>query len=139
MTDDQHAMLTTYVNDLRKALGLRDWTVTVKHRPSTEDASAQVHCIYGQRLAHIRVAEDWWDDSPDDQRSHIVHELLHCHLDPTDTLVCSLEGTLGGGAFAIAHSAHETAVEFAVDGITRAVAPLLPLPAWAHNEERIAP
>ncbi len=131
MTDDQHESLTTYVGTLREALGLRDWAIEVKRRPAGEDTSAQIACVYGQRWAHLRVDEHWWDNAPEDQREHIVHELLHCHMDPMDTLVCSLEGTLGSGSFAVAHSAHRTAMEFAIDGIARAVASFLPLPPWA--------
>ncbi len=131
MTDDQHAMLTEYVDTMRGELGLRDWAVEVERRPSDIDTSAQISCYYGQRRALLRVDERWWDGSPETQRSDIVHELVHCHMDPMERVVRSLEGALGSTAYGVTSALHLTAVEFAVDGISRAVETHLPLPSWS--------
>ncbi len=139
MTEEQYDKLGGYVQTIRDALAMTNWTVRLEHRPAEDGNTAEIQCVYGRKLANLRVCDDWWERTPDDQRHTIVHELLHCHLDGADTVIRGLREVLGGPAHSVACEAHHTALEFAADGIADAVSPLLPLPPWAHDEEGTTP
>jgi hypothetical protein len=109
-----------YLRYLADALHLRDWRVDVYEDPP-EDPTATASCcpISGRKVAIVRVAESFLTDGPAEQRHTLVHELIHCHFGPPWRML-EAHGSLPPAAL--------LAMEYGVDGLADAIAPLLPLP-----------
>jgi hypothetical protein len=105
---------------LRDKLCLRDWQLLLsEEQPSGENSIASIEPIYGRKFATLRMSEGFLNDTPSEQRHTLVHELLHCHLAPLQRLIeANNEMT----------QAYKMAIEYAVDGLADAIAPLLPVP-----------
>jgi hypothetical protein len=109
-----------YVRHLADVLRLRDWRVDVlEELPGGSDAIASCAPVAGRKYAVIRLAESFLTDPTEDQRHTLTHELLHCHFAPMMRL---LEATDSFGV------AEKLAMEYFVDGMADAIAPLLPMP-----------
>lgn len=74
-----HRLLIDYIHKLQNQLQMIEWRIYLElEPPEGPDAVASVHIFdNGSAEAWIRVAERFWDQSPDQQREAIVHELLH--------------------------------------------------------------
>jgi hypothetical protein len=109
-----------YVRKLADILHLRDWRVDVNEE-SPADSNAWASCcpIEGRKCAEVRLSESFLNDEKIDQRQTITHELLHCHLGPMWRVI-EAEGN--------ATAAAKLAMEYCVDGLADAIAPLLPEP-----------
>jgi hypothetical protein len=87
MKDPRRAPFALYLRELADLIGLRDWTIRLEDvAPSNPDVTAAISCIYGRRLAHIRLSDSFLDDGPEEQRATCIHELLHCHFDPASEI-----------------------------------------------------
>lgn len=129
MTDAQWEALGGYIRTVADSLGLRDWQFSVKREPCDDDSQAEILCTYGRKHAEVRVGADWMDCEPTRQRLVVVHELLHCHLDPIGKLAHNdLPQVLGQPASALLAEVVQRDIEFAVDGIAEAVAGFFPEP-----------
>ncbi len=112
-----------YFREIADRLRLRDWVIyMVEEAPAESNVGADTRCTKGRKHACIRLSEEFLRDPEPDQRQATVHELIHCHtafLDHTiqqcvnerDEAVCIL------------------ALEYAIDGLADAIAPLMPLPS----------
>jgi hypothetical protein len=109
-----------YVRTIADALRLKDWEFDiVQQAPSGDDSIASVQPVYGRKLAILRLSEGFLNDSYVEQRHTLVHELIHCHAAPLQRLLESEEHMTAGA---------RQAIEYCVDGLADAIAPLLPLP-----------
>jgi hypothetical protein len=116
----RRARWAPYVRQLADILHLRDWRIEVyEEAPSDSTATASCEPVTGRKFGVIRLSESFLTDGKVDQRHTLTHELLHCHLGPMTRLL----------------EAHDTfnpavrlAMEYCVDGLTDAIAPLLPEP-----------
>ena len=109
-----------YVRKLADLMRLRDWRVEIaEDAPSDANAIASCNPIEGRKFAVIRLSESFFTDSRDDQRQTLAHELLHCHTGPLQRLLEAEESCTP----AVRH-----AIEYCVDGLADAIAPLLPDP-----------
>ncbi len=109
-----------YVRQLADTLRLRDWRIEVyEDAPADSTATASVCPVNGRKYAVVRFGESFLTDEPADQRHTIVHELLHCHLGPMCRMIEAHDGL---------PPAANLAMEYCVDGLADAIAPLLPLP-----------
>jgi hypothetical protein len=109
-----------YVRLLGDILHLQDWRLDVSEEsPNGVDSIASCAPIYGRKYAVIRLAESFLTDDPIEQRHTLTHELFHCHFAPMMRL---LEATESFGA------AEKLSMEYFVDGMADAIAPLLPMP-----------
>ena len=126
MTDPRRQAFAPYVRDLADRLRLRDWTIYVRDDPPHDgECIASIHCVEGRKVANIRFNDPFLDDSPEDQRHTIVHELLHCHVNGAWDYAVDTFATED------ARRAFRRLAETAVDGLADAIAPLLPLPGIA--------
>lgn len=130
MTDAQHAAYQTYLRQLADLLGLKDWEIVLKRElDADEDTAASITCSYGQKHAFVWVGQKFFSGYDlAYRRCCLAHELIHCHLNAAQEVVRNLSGRLAGDAYDIVRSCHHDAIEYATDGIARAIAPLLPLP-----------
>lgn len=130
MTEAEWKCLGDYARERADDLGLRDWWVRIEKVSSEEDALASCRVIRGRRLVYIRVCEGFREEKPDEQRSTIIHELLHCHMAAMEWVVSATESALGSSAYAICHEGFTDALEHAVDGIAESIAEKYPLISW---------
>lgn len=130
MTTAEHKRLAKYVRRVANALGLHDWTINVlADEPDMAEAGADVHCIYGRRIANIRFAADFALMEPDVQRHIVVHELLHIHFDRALQLCQSaLPAVMGAPAYSVFDEALRDHMEHGVDAVADALACAFTLP-----------
>lgn len=117
--------LDRYVRHLADLCGLKDWKITLEDESPGEGNLGHCHCVYGRRVACIRLAEH---DTIEELRHTIVHELLHCHLDPVRLPLENIRSGIGDMLYNATHNATVDAVEYATDGIATALSAALPLP-----------
>jgi hypothetical protein len=109
-----------YVRQLADILHLRDWRIDINEdAPSGQDAIASCQPVTGRKYAVLRLSESFLSDPKPDQRHTLTHELLHCHLGPMHRML-EQSGDLPAAAL--------LAIEYCVDGLADAIAPLLPEP-----------
>jgi hypothetical protein len=122
LTDPRKQRFSAYLRRLADALKLSDWRVEIDDRPPDSGrATAEVECVYGRRYAVVRLSERFLEQSPGEQRNSLVHELIHCHLNPAAAMALDEMGDGGAGHF-------RRMLEYAVDGLADAIAPHMPLP-----------
>lgn len=109
-----------YIRRLADLLCLRDWRIEVyEDAPSDGGAIASCDPISGRKYAVIRLSESFLTDGKTEQRHTLTHELLHCHLGPMTRLLQAGE---------VMAPSVQLAMEYCVDGLADAIAPLLPEP-----------
>jgi hypothetical protein len=120
LTDPRKQRFSAYLRRLADALKLSDWRVEIDDRPPDSGrATAEVECVYGRRYAVVRLSERFLEQPPDEQRNSLVHELIHCHLNPAAAMALDEMGDGGAGHF-------RRMLEYAVDGLADAIAPHMP-------------
>lgn len=136
MDEERRRYWQAYVDELRQLMELRDWEVRLEREPTNRDeAFANVECLYGRKLAALKLSEDWEEHPPEAQRWAIAHELIHCHLTHAADLVNDglLANELGDTSYHLFKRAFLRAFEYGVDGIAKAWADSLPLPPGDHS------
>lgn len=132
MTPDQRDSLGTYVRRTADLIGLKDWTLYIcDAAPKEEEWVAQCDPWPGRKHAELAFRQDFFTRNPDEQRSTIVHELIHCHLAGMSHLVrVTLAKELGQSAYTLFEDAYRSVMEYAVDGLADALSGGFPLPEW---------
>jgi hypothetical protein len=109
-----------YVRRLGDILHLKDWRLDVDDgSPSDPTAVAACNPCPGRKIATIYLGESFLTDDAAGQRHTIAHELIHCHLGPMTRMLDARETMTPEVTLAM---------EYGVDGLADAIAPLLPLP-----------
>lgn len=106
---------------LADALALRDWNFVVSPEPCAPRFNARIEPTFGRKLATLHVRADFLCLAPHEQRHALTHELLHCHFAPACDVAREVLPKRALGAFIVN-------LEYGVDGLADALAPLLPLP-----------
>lgn len=98
-------------------LELDNWRLALLEGfPPAEDAAAEIKCIYGRRVAEMKLQQDFFDYKPEDQQHYIVHELVHILVDGLDTVIDNgVDILIGKPAFTVLHQAWLLQVEYLVD------------------------
>lgn len=136
MTKRDLKELGRYVRWIADEIGLRDWTINLcadgtETEDEAERALAEIDCCSGRRQARIDFCDDFRDIKPEDQRMAVVHELVHCHLAAVqEQCEHDLVDLIGRPADAVFTRSFRRNLEYAVDGITSALAPHMPLIEW---------
>lgn len=122
MSDPSRQRFAPYLSDLADRMRLKDWKIILSDDPPDKDeAAAMVNPVYGRKVASVRLSQHFLDSDSEAQRHYLVHELLHCHLEPAWMIAMD----------AIPHAVEAPftrMAEYAVDGIADVLAPLMPLP-----------
>jgi hypothetical protein len=109
-----------YLRDVADRLHLRDWRfVIAEDLPNDRDSIATAWCCYGRKYATLRLNDSFLADNRDEQRNTIVHELVHAHLAPYVRAVETMTND---------DKVLRLLMEYSVDGLANAIAPLVPLP-----------
>ena len=125
--------LSDYAASVRNALHLSHWTVVVREEPpDDEDAQAEIEPIEGRYRAVLKVARDFWDREPGQQRDTIVHEVLHLALASMVDVV-----RVGGYRHEVGRAVYDTLwqefrrqMEYVVDSLTTLVKDRVAPPDW---------
>lgn len=134
--------IDVYVRYLANELGLRDWTIRIDvvDDPGAgldidprEEASAVITPATGRKFAAIKIPHHMPDLRREDIRHTLVHELVHCHLEPLWDHITSeyIGGILGAPANQVFMGAANQHLEVAVDGLADVLAPRMPLIDWS--------
>lgn len=133
MTEDQRADLLLYFSDMCVRLGAPGWELKVEMQP----AGGEAGCFLAdeQDTAKLYVAVDFFTRKPEEQRQLIIHEALHVALNRAHEGLIDVIDALTPRAFdralvKVPEQIHERAIE----NLARAIAHLLPLPRWSHEQ-----
>lgn len=111
-----------YVKTLASKMGLGHWDIFITKVVASEGTMAEVHPVFGRRVAQISISKKWRNYSPEEQRNTLVHELIHIlHTDQTEVIRVS---TISNSLMILFN--RET--ELLVDHLANLLAPLFPLP-----------
>lgn len=133
---DELFVFVDYVRRLADLIELRDWTFIVESAtPETEDARAEITCLYGRKIGTLRFADGFRDEHPNVIRLTVTHELVHAHLDGMDSVIDggAAEVMMGKPAYEVFYQAHKLALEYACDALADALAPGLPFIDWEQT------
>ena len=121
-----------YVREIADLYGLRDWTVEVSdHEPKESDTLAEVTVTPGRHFASIGFAKRYLDESPENQREIVVHELSHIHFEGGwAVLRHDLADYLGQMAYDHSMASFGRQMEMGIDGVAHSIAAHFPLPEW---------
>ena len=109
-----------YVRQIADSIALKDWPVEIREDPpSTAGAIASVDDSRGRKLAWIHLGDGFFSESRVEQRHTVVHELVHVHL---MEYIGAVRRRTDDDALL------NEIMEYAVDSLANAIAPLLPLP-----------
>ena len=135
MTKDN---IQAYIRECADLFGLKDWIVTFEDaKPDGENSLGEACAIQHRKLGKIRVADNFWAETPEDQRYVIIHELTHFHLfDVRNAVRDPLFDSriLSNDAYQLLFYNVDSALERAVDGIAMSIAKWLPLPPGEMTE-----
>ena len=133
MNDATHDAYQAYLRDLANRLRLTDWVVELHRNTAEAGAWASVNVMGTQDTATVRLAwPEFFGESPEEQREHLVHELVHCVLHRQCDVVEQLaEMWSENAACQFARKAFLREEEIAVEHLARVIAPFLPLPPSA--------
>lgn len=145
MNPAEEKELQRYVRSVADELGLQHWhlevEVTDEHPPADtlisdaeeDDWPAAATCdpIPGMHRATLRFSTGFREESPEDQRETVVHELIHCHLaDLYEFGRKGMSDLVHQSVYDMFMYGFSLAWEHAVDGMARAWSPKLPLMEW---------
>ena len=96
-------------------------------RPGNPEAVAAIDVVPGRKMAYLYFSDNFLErDDCTDQRHTVVHELVHCHTGPYSRCVEAKLRNLEGGE--ARDPVLTIQMEYCVDGLADAIAPLMPLP-----------
>lgn len=125
-----------YLRVLADKMELRDWTIGTMHRPADDGKAASCVCTYGQKKINVFLGLRFDDDSPEEQRVTLVHELLHAHLAGAHRLLIDAQANVRKTWIDQLECAVRVQHEYAVDAIADIVAKYLPLPPTEETPKR---
>lgn len=126
-----------YVRELADQMNLRDWQIDVSLDPDEEpeeaftgdERTACVACATGRRCAFMWVDPSYRAKAtPEDFRATVVHELLHIHFHLLREVTARLAFYHPRRTALILMSTWDNQMEYPVDALAEAFAPLFPLP-----------
>lgn len=132
--------MRAYIAVVRPLLRLQQWDIDVEDAP-TDDPNhlASINRDAASWQAHIRFGDDHFARSPEDQRLTVAHELTHIHLMKLHRAQTDGADMLDPTSKLWTNERCEHELEMAVDGLSRAFAPFLPLPPGAKEEGDATP
>jgi len=109
-------------------LELTEWEITVSREAADIDAHADIEVHDQRRTADLRIARDFFAQTPERQRLILAHELAHVVTARTDRVFENLEDPLGKIGYALLEPNYLDATERMVEHFARLIAQLLPVP-----------
>lgn len=120
--------MRAYVATLQPLMRLQQWDVRVIEQIPDDDCFADCQCYQHEHMADFRLADRFFDASPDRQRQTIVHEMTHVVVEGWWRSTVNTTEGLNSIAQVWAMERNTYQMEMAVDQLSRIIAPHLPLP-----------
>ncbi len=129
---DPYALIEAYIADALVTLELRDWEVTVSREAADITSHADIEVHDQRRTADLRIARDFFTQSPERQRLILAHELSHIISARLDRVIENLEEPLGKIGYALLEPNFIDATERMVEHFARLIARDLPIPDFGR-------
>ena len=78
--------LHAYLKQLQDELKLSHWNIKLDKEAVHPESLAEIQIAPGQNTATISLHDEWKTWTPNELRSTLVHELIHCHLNPINEI-----------------------------------------------------
>ena len=130
MTNKQRVSIRNYIAFLASHLGLNDWSIRLMPQVcENPNHAATVVCTPGRKIAQVTLAEDWLEQTPEEQRHVLIHELIHVHADHEFQYIeDTLPTLIGSVAYLPFEKAYRDLHEHAVDALASAMEDHFPVP-----------
>ena len=92
---DPYALIESYLAEALVLLELQDWEITVSREAADITSHADIEVHDQRRTADLRIARDFFTQSPERQRLILAHELSHIISARLDRIIENLEEPLG--------------------------------------------
>lgn len=138
MNDATHEAYQAYLTDLAGRLRLTDWDIRLHRSLAEPGAWASVNATENQDSATVRLAwPEFFGETPERQREHLCHELIHCLTARMCDVVDQLAGmwTENSGC-QFARTMFHRQEEVATENLARVIAPFMPLPPAVEEAGR---
>jgi len=129
---DPYALIEAYISDALVALEIQDWEITVSREAADITAHADIEVHDQRRTADLRIARDFFTQSPERQRLILAHELAHIISARLDRIIENLEEPLGKIGYALLEPNFIDATERMVEHFARLIARELPIPNFGR-------
>ena len=129
---DPYALIEAYIADALVTLELQGWEITVSREAADITAHADIEVHDQRRTADLRIARDFFAQSPERQRLILAHELSHIISARLDRVIENLEEPLGKIGYAILEPNFIDATERMVEHFARLIARELPIPNFGR-------
>lgn len=129
---DPYALIEAYLSDALVTLELQDWEITVSREAADITSHADIEVHDQRRTADLRIARDFFAQSPERQRLILAHELAHIISARLDRIIENLEEPLGKIGYALLEPNFIDATERMVEHFARLIARELPIPNFGR-------
>jgi hypothetical protein len=129
---DPYALIESYLADALVTLELQDWEITVSREAADITSHADIEVHDQRRTADLRIARDFFTQSPERQRLILAHELAHIISARLDRVIENLEEPLGKIGYALLEPNFIDATERMVEHFARLIARELPIPNFGR-------
>ena len=129
---DPYALIESYLADALVTLELQDWEITVSREAADITSHADIEVHDQRRTADLRIARDFFAQSPERQRLILAHELAHIISARLDRVIENLEEPLGKIGYALLEPNFIDATERMVEHFARLIARELPIPNFGR-------
>lgn len=126
MSKARQRAVAGYVKTIRDKLLLSHWTVRLIEEQPEAEAWASVEGVANRYIVNLRVSPDTFDEPPARVRVVFLHEVLHITL--MFVFDAPVKTELGQNAFDTFTEAYKRELEYEIDLLTEALAPLFPMP-----------
>ena len=127
-TPARRKAVAEYIAKIQGILRLRDWEIIIDFEPISlgENAYATITPEIDQRRATLQFSELFFKQPHHALRQTLIHEILHCHFFWMESMVERMLHGVSEEVGRAASPAVTSQVEFIVDSIADAFAPLCP-------------
>jgi hypothetical protein len=125
---DPYRLVEAWIADALVTLELQGWEITVSREAADITAHADIEVHDQRRTADLRIARDFFTQSPERQRLILAHELAHVISSRLDRVIENLEEPLGKIGYALLEPNFIDATERMVEHLARLIARELPIP-----------
>lgn len=129
---DPYRLVEVWIADALITLELQGWEITVSREAADITAHADIEVHDQRRTADLRIARDFFAQSPERQRLILAHELSHVISSRLDRVIENLEEPLGKIGYALLEPNFIDATERMVEHFARLIARELPLPNFGR-------
>lgn len=129
---DPYGLIEAYIADALVTLELQEWEITVSREAADITSHADIEVHDQRRTADLRIARDFFAQSPERQRLIIAHELAHVISARLDRIIENLEEPLGKIGYAVLEPNFIDATERMVEHFARLISRELPIPNFGR-------